>query len=395
MKRATPRRRPAILFLIETAGLGGSERAMATIALAAAREGFRVAAGVRDVGWLHQHLTANGVPVGVFPDIAYARGFSSRGLLHLLAFARQHRADIISTFSFQMHVYGCLTGQILRRPCVVNLRNAHGDLGTARRRRLWRYLIVPASARMTAVSKAARDQLVACTPAARRMSVVPNGVDPAALSPSRSPDEVRRSLSLAGGPIVGAVGRLQEVKRHADLLQAAALLSKQFPDLRVIIAGKRFEPTHSHLRAQVARLGIADRVHFLGDRRDIPDLLQIMDVFVQSSASEGMSNALLEAMAAGRPVVATRVGGTPEVVTDGETGSLVPAAQPLRLASAIASLLSEPERARRMSEAARKRVERDFSAAQMLARHLDVYRGLLPRHDPMRTAPPTTSVVEG
>jgi glycosyltransferase involved in cell wall biosynthesis len=169
------------------------------------------------------------------------------------------------------------------------------------------------------------------------------------------------------------------VKRHADLVEAAAIVSGQFADLRVLIAGECFEPVYSDLRRRAARLGIADRVHLLGDRRDIPDLLQIMDVYVQSSGSEGMSNALLEAMAAGRPVVATAVGGTPEVVTDGETGLLVPAAEPARLADAIAALLADPARARRMGETARARVERDFSASRMLARHLEGCRALLQR----------------
>lgn len=388
MKRGSPWSGAGILFLIETDGLGGSERAMSNVAIAAAREGFRVAAGVGDLGWLRDHLTAHRIPVAIFPEIPDARAFAPGGLLRLLALARRHRADLISTFSFQMHLYGCLAGQILRRPCLVNLRNAHGDLGTNRRRRLWRHFIVPASARITAVSAAARDQLLACAPSARRLiAVVPNGVDTAAVLSGRPADEVRRELGLGDGPIVGAVGRLQEVKRHADLVEAAAIVSRQFADvrtdlrtgLRVLIAGECFEPVYSDLRRRAARLGMADRVHLLGERRDLPDLLQIMDVYVQSSASEGMSNALLEAMAAGRPVVATAVGGTPEVVTDGETGLLVPAAEPARLADAIAALLADPARARRVGEAARARVERDFSASRMLARHLDGCRALLQR----------------
>jgi glycosyltransferase involved in cell wall biosynthesis len=154
------------------------------------------------------------------------------------------------------------------------------------------------------------------------------------------------------------------------LLEAFAKLATR-GDAALVIAGDG--PLRDELAALTARLDIADRVRMLGDRADVRDVLAAFDVFVLPSRTEGMSNALLEAMAMARPVVATAVGGTPEVLAGDTTGLLVPADDPSTMAGAIARLLDDPERSARLGAAARRRVEEHYGVAAMVRRLEAVY----------------------
>jgi glycosyltransferase involved in cell wall biosynthesis len=173
-----------------------------------------------------------------------------------------------------------------------------------------------------------------------------------------------------GGPVL-AVARLSPEKDVANLIRAAAIGVQRDPDLRVEVAGAG--PCRVELGRLVEDLGLAGRVSFLGEVPDIPGQLARSAIFVLPSRSEGISLTLLEAMACGLPVVATRVGGTPEVVLDGQTGLLVPPGDPAALADAILRMRRDDETARRMGEAGRRRVERDFGVRRMVANYLALY----------------------
>jgi glycosyltransferase involved in cell wall biosynthesis len=155
------------------------------------------------------------------------------------------------------------------------------------------------------------------------------------------------------------VGRLDHWgKGHKELFAAMAQLKEPYPCHALIVGGGRRE---EEVKGAAASLGLAREVHFLGQRLDVPDLLQAMDIFVLPSYSEGVSLALLEAMAAGLPVIATAVGGTPEVVTDGETGLLIPPRDSDALAGALERLLVDPGWAKEMGARARGHVEANYS----------------------------------
>jgi glycosyltransferase involved in cell wall biosynthesis len=145
--------------------------------------------------------------------------------------------------------------------------------------------------------------------------------------------------------------------------------------MHVVIVGEG--PERARLEAQAAHLGLAEQVHFVGHQQDVRPWLAAFDVCVLSSDWEGMSNAILEAMAAGLPVVATAVGGTPEVVVDGVTGFLVPPRDPQALADAILRLLRDPDLRRRMGEAGRAHVTEHFSVEQMVHKRERLYEELL------------------
>ena len=171
--------------------------------------------------------------------------------------------------------------------------------------------------------------------------------------------------------LVGTVARLNPVKRLDILLQAMMALR----DVHTVIVGDG--PERAQLRTVSERSGLADRAHFAGQQRDVRTWLAALDVFVLSSDWEGMSNALLEAMAAGLPVVTTAVGGTPEVVVDGETGLLVPPRDPAALAEAIATFLHNSDRRCIMGRAGTERVRQCFSLERMVQQTQTLYEHLL------------------
>jgi glycosyltransferase involved in cell wall biosynthesis len=175
--------------------------------------------------------------------------------------------------------------------------------------------------------------------------------------------------------LVGNVGRLALQKGQRHLILAMPLLLERVPRAHAVIAGGG--DLEDYLRDLSVEVGVADRVHVLGPRRDVPALMHAIDVFAMPSIWEGFGLVLLEAMAAGRPVVASRVATIPEVVVDGETGVLVPAGDPVALAEALAGLAHDSERARSFGEAGRERLRTRFSIEKMVGDTELLYRELL------------------
>jgi glycosyltransferase involved in cell wall biosynthesis len=209
-----------------------------------------------------------------------------------------------------------------------------------------------------------------------KMVLIPNGVREEALRPPGDRYAKRRELGLPPeAPVVGAVSRLAWKKGIRHLLEATPRILEAVPDARVVIAGDG--PLRAELEAQAAALGVRDRVLFLGSRPDTIEVIAAFDVFVLPSVVEGMSNALLEAMAVGRPAIATDVGGNPEVVVDGETGLIVPASDPHQLAASIQKLLEAPEMAAEMGAAGRRRVIERYQIDAMTRRIEELYDSLL------------------
>jgi glycosyltransferase involved in cell wall biosynthesis len=209
-----------------------------------------------------------------------------------------------------------------------------------------------------------------------RVELIYNGVDTSVYVP-RPPDEALRSeLGLpAGLPVVGMVANLHAYKGHAEVVEAAAALRAEGKRLGLLFVGRDGDAAMS-LRRQVERLGL-DGVVFAGARRDVPRLLGLMDVFVSASHEEGLSNSILEAMAAGRAIVTTSVGGSVEQIEDGTTGLVVPPRAPSALAVAVGRLLGDPALRERLGTAAREDATKRFSNASMLVKVEAVYRRML------------------
>ncbi len=204
-----------------------------------------------------------------------------------------------------------------------------------------------------------------------KIYVVHNGV---AVPDGNAPVNATLRAALTGGrarPVVLIAARLDKQKGHRYLLEATPLV----PEAVFVLAGEG--PERASLEAQARALGVSDRVLFLGYRRDIPDLLACADLVVLPSLFEGLPLSVLEAMAAGKPVIASAIPGTTEVVIHGETGLLVPPGDPAALAAAIRTVLSDAQLAQRLAEAGRARVHRQFSAPDMVQRVAQIYEHVL------------------
>jgi glycosyltransferase involved in cell wall biosynthesis len=186
---------------------------------------------------------------------------------------------------------------------------------------------------------------------------------------------------------VAVIGNLWPVKGHRTLVEAVAMLPSDLHQVRFICAGEGSERTP--LSARIAELGLRERVILLGHRLDVPALLTRSTAACLCSSAEGLSNALMEAMAARLPVIATRVGGNPELVHEGENGRLVPYGDPRALADALTRLLRAPETARAMGQKGRERVERELTLERMADGYGALYRRLLGRA-PLASDRPTS-----
>jgi sugar transferase (PEP-CTERM/EpsH1 system associated) len=288
---------------------------------------------------------------------------------------------VLHTHNAGPHLYGALAAHLARArgsgPRVVHTKHGRND-PESRRKLLLNRFASALSDRVVAVSDdAAHVALHLENVAETRVLTIRNGVDTAAFRPG-DPGAARARLGVpAAGFHVGCVARLAAVKDHATLLRAFAIVRRERPDAHLTLVGDG--PERAALAAESARLGLDGAVHFVGARRDIAAVLPAFDVFALSSTSEGISLTLLEAAAAGLPIVATRVGGTPEVVVAGETGCLVQPRDPAAFAAALGALARRPDRAA-LGAAGRARVERWFSVETMVRAYQDLYAEVLRAH---------------
>lgn len=281
---------------------------------------------------------------------------------------------IVQTFHFKADWLGVGVSRALGCPLISSRR----DLGfsqTALRRFAYRF-INPAVSRFIAPSRAVRDVVARREGVAPdRVEVIPNGRDLRLFDQSQNSAEARAWLGLPPEvPVIGMVGNLLPVKDHPTLLQAFSRILPSFEHAHLLLVGQG--PEEERLKAMARELNIGHRVVFAGKRTDIPRVLAAMDVFVLSSHTEGMSNAIIEAMAAGLPVVASDVGGNAESVADGETGFIVPPRSPARMADRLSDLLRDRGLLLSMGSAGRQRAERLYDVDGMVRRTADLYRAL-------------------
>jgi len=216
-----------------------------------------------------------------------------------------------------------------------------------------------------------------------KIVVIHNGVDVSRFDAPPDSNQIHQQLGLAPGErMVTVVSRITPLKGLEQFIDAASLLAPWFPSARFVIAGDASANGREYLVALKQRAEhLGRRVLFIGHRFDVPAVLGSAAVSVMPSLNEALSNVLLESMAAGAPIVATRVGGTPEAIADGDTGLLVPANDPKTLSEAIARLLMDPDLAAALGRAARRTAESSFSLSRMVAATEQLYRDLLAQKD--------------
>ena len=210
----------------------------------------------------------------------------------------------------------------------------------------------------------------------QKIKLIYNGIDISRFEKKFAQEKLRKELNLSREDLIlGNVGNLREVKDHHTLILSFSKVSPFFPQAKLLIIGEgELKPNLLNLRAE---LGLENKVLLLGHRDDIPSLLDLMDIFVLSSRLEGCSISILEAMASGKPVIATRVGGNPELVLEEKTGFLVPSAEPEKLAETIVQLLKDEKQRKKMGEEGKKRVKDKFSRESMVKNYEELYSQIL------------------
>ncbi len=285
--------------------------------------------------------------------------------LRLARYLRRHRIQIVHAYGFYANVFALPAAALSRAPLIVASIRDTGDLLTPAQQRVQKVACRFAD-RIVANAEAVRQRLIADGYDPAKIAVIRNGI---ALSRFESQKgNLRQEFSLpAGAPLVAVVSRLNQLKGIEHFLEAAAVLAERFPKARFLVVGYGISETYrKELEAYTHRLRLGGRVVFTGFRLDVPQILAEVAVSVLPSLSEGLSNALLESMAAGVPVVATRVGGNPEIVEEGVTGLLVPPRDSGALARAVGAILEDTELASRLGRAGRERVTRYFSVERMV-----------------------------
>jgi len=298
-----------------------------------------------------------------------------RALLRLVSIVRDFRPDVIHGYLFAPNLLAALAGRACGVPVVCVAKRNVDAFETPRQIAVQR-LAHRLATHVTAVSREVAESSVALGVPRGRITVIENGVDVARFA-SPDPHAVLAGLPArpAGVPLVGSVACLAPRKDLGTLLEALARLAASGTDFRCALAGEG--PDRAMLEARAASPDLAGRVTFLGERGDVDRLLPAFDVFVLSSREEGIPNALLEAMAAGRPCVATRVGGNAEVLEDGRTGWLVPPQDPAALAAALGEALRDRAEAGRRGAAARAAMVAERSIEAMVRRHEAFYERAL------------------
>ena len=365
-----------ILYLVETAELGGAEENLLQVASRVRRDRYQPCARVVAEGALARALSEAGVEVALLARRRWSPRLNPALLAELARTIRRERIALVHAYLFAMGLHGSLAGRLAGVPVLVSVRNEHYDFATRRRRLAYR-LMGRLGCRFSAVSASVAERLErACGVPAAQITHLPNGVDLARYSPRLGAARARAALGLAPEMFtIGTVARLEKVKGIAYLLAAVPDLERAAGPVQVAIAGNG--GLRKALERQAAGLGGKSRVVFLGHRRDSEVVLEALDAFALPSLSEGMSNALLQAMAMGVPCVATAVGGNPEVLGGGAAGLLVPPADAGALARALASLIASPGRRAALGAAARAEVERSYSVERMVARNEALYAELL------------------
>lgn len=358
-----------VLFMATNFDRGGAEKILARCAIGLPREKYATQAAALQ-GKTHAmagDLVRAGIPAH---DLGMAWRGDPRVLLRLARLLRREHVQVLFTFMFHPTLLGRLVGWLCGVPVRVSSERTMAWEG-AGRRMLNRWTVPLATHVVAASDRVAAYAAQEFRIPPERLTTIPNGVD---LDHFRPAGRERRGET----PVIGSTARLHVENDHATLLRAFARVVARWPEAQLLLVGRG--PEEPRLRELASALGISARVCFVGEQADVAPYLQQMELYVQPSLAAGMPVSVLEAMATGLPVVATAVGGTPEVVVDGETGLLVPPGDPLALADKLEKLLEDRSIADAFGRAGRARVEAHFGEGLMLRRMEALLDRLIERH---------------
>ncbi len=372
-----------VLMVVDSLQMGGGERHAADLAIALHRRGIAVVIAGSAGGFLAAGIEREGIEVCVLGGQVVKRRLGLCLAWRLRRLIHERQVQLVHA-----HMYAGAAGSVLALagsglPLV---RTEHSEAGWRGR---WATLVGRLAYRRTAhiiaVSGPIRQRLVERDGVpAERVTVIPCAMPEDSL-PQPAPALPEQ---LRGRPLVGVVARLEPEKGVDVLLRAAPRILDHRPECAFMVVGDG--PQRATLEAQAARLGLGSHVHFLGFRPDVRALLPLLEVLVVPSLSEGAPLVILEAMAAGVPVVASAVGGIPDQIRHDQQGLLVPPGNDAALAAAALSLLEDPALARRYGEAGRRKVEQECQFEEMVDRIEGIYQRVSPHHRPVSGPVPSS-----
>lgn len=372
-----------ILHVISSGGMYGAEAVILNLSRTLNRTGHTSMLGIFSNSanpnlQLHECALAEGIE----SHLISCRGQIDRTVpASIRALSASTGADVLHAHGYKADVYAYLA---LRGSPTALVSTCHNWLDDNRIVRLYGFLdrrVLRNYQAVVAVSEEVRQRLAGSGVPAGNIHFIRNGID---LRPFDAAVPSLRDPSAPGALLVGWVGRLSREKGPDLFIQAAAKVHSEFPDAQFILVGEG--PDRAELETLIEKLGLNARIHLAGRRSDMPAVYASFNLMVSSSRREGLPMAILEGMASRLPWIATDVGDVATIVQNGRTGVLVPSEDPARLADALATLLRHPETRTRLGENARRLVETEFSAEQMIAEYLRVYKAAAIANAPLDPA---------
>ena len=357
-----------ILQISSASSFGGGERYLADLTNALVERGHELYVAVRPDSPIPRHLH---LPPDRIVTLTLRNALDVRSAHALDRFVRRNGIEIVHAHMARDYSLASYAARRNSKTKFVATRHVLFQLSRLHRHTLAR------AVRIIAVSNAvARELRASGVVTEEQIVVIPNGIDVERFTRARAVFDRVQFLRSMGLPadclLVGSIGELRTLKRHDDFIRVAAIVASRFPQSHFVLAG--IGEVRKQLEALVNELGLNKRFHFLGWLDDAEKLLCAMDVFVSASETESFGLAIVEAMAAGTPVVATATEGAREVIEDQSTGLLVPIGDVERIAGSVINLLSDPERRRTIAAQSAKSAAKNFSLTRMVDEVLTAYR---------------------
>ncbi|MBN1543379.1 glycosyltransferase [candidate division KSB1 bacterium] len=366
-----------ILQLVSSGGFYGAENVILELAKAMRASEFDSLIGVFNNRYqphleLAQEAHNLGLPVQLFPC---AHPLDRHTLSHIRRVVAAEGIDLIHSHGYKANFYAWMAGK--NRTSLIT--TCHLWTGTSLKNRAYEILDRTCLNRfdqIVAVSPALEAQVLAHGITRSKVQMILNGIDTVRFAKLSNTSPLKNSFSLPlEAPIITTIGRLTEQKGHLYLLQAVPSILRSRPDIHFLIVGDGH--LKEKLQKSIQDLSISNSVHLVGAHKDIPGILALTDIFVLPSVDEGLPMVILEAMAAGKPIVATKVGGVAKAVEHNQTGLLIEPRDPHVLAIALLDLLQDINRCRALAQAAQRKAKADFSSAAMGSRYLEIYRTIV------------------
>lgn len=370
-----PQGKHRILHLFVSLPMGGAENLLlSTLRLLDPERFSSVVCCIGERGEIGEQILAMGVPL-VELHLLKKGGFDRNIVTALVDLIRLEKIDLVHSHLYHANFYGRLAARKVGVPAIASIHNTYTRTKLHRQLINW-YLSRNTAAIITGSEEIRRDVIRYDHVPESMVELIPNSIDLSRSESRLSKSQARENLGLPeDATVVGTVGRLEEQKGHRYLIEALALLRQKGIDAYLLLVGDGRERVA--LNTQTQQLGLEDRVKFLGTRQDLGDLFRAMDLFVMPSLWEGMSLAMLSAMAAGLPVIATDVGGVRNVLGSGGYGFIAAAGDANRLADKIAYSLGHPEMANEKARRGKQKIEATFSDHGMVNKLQEIYARIL------------------